>query len=181
MSTRPRPQTSESVSGEEIVRPRTAAIGPRMGGQGHAARPGVTVDQVKVPMALPLVVSAAAVTAALLFYLTRRFDFFSDEWTFILSYPNWVLKSYFEPHNEHWSTLLMAWYKLGFSLFGLRSYHFFMAGVLLTDAAVATLLFLIIRRRSGEMLAMAAAAVMLVLGNGWEEILWGFQIGWAGA
>ena len=49
-----------------------------------------------------------------------------------------------------------------------------MAGVLSVDAAVAFLLFVLIRRRSGSVLALAAAAIMLGLGNGWEEILWGF-------
>jgi hypothetical protein len=130
---------------------------------------------------VPVLVSAAASVTALLLYLTRRFDFFSDEWTFLLAAPNWGLKSFFEPHNEHWVTVLMAWYQAVFVVFGARSYHVFMAGVLLMDVVVACLLFFLIRQRSGELLALAAAAIMLVLGSGWEDILWGFQIGFTGS
>src|SRR6266446_2354828 len=100
-----------------------------------------TIDRVRVPMALPLLLGAGAVITAVLLYLTRRFDFQSDEWTFLLAAPKWGLKSYFEPHNEHWSTALTAWYHAVFLVFGARNYSVFMAGVLLMDVAVACLLF----------------------------------------
>lgn len=148
--------------------------------ESRPVRAAVTIDQVRVPAALPLVVGAGALVTALLLFLTRKFDFFSDEWTFVLSAPGWTLKSYFQPHSEHWVTLLMVWYKLVFSVFGAGNYHVFMAGVLAADAVVAVLLFLVIRQRSGDVLALAAAGILLVLGNGWEGILWAFQIGWAG-
>lgn len=144
-------------------------------------RSPATIDRVRVPMALPLLLGAGAAITAVLLYLTRRFDFQSDEWTFLLAAPKWGLKSYFEPHNEHWVTGLVAWYQAVFLVFGARNYHVFMAGVLLMDVAVACLLFFIIRRRSGELLALAAAAIMLGLGSGWEDILWGFQIGFTGS
>ncbi|HEX9097352.1 MAG TPA: hypothetical protein VF990_14785 [Candidatus Dormibacteraeota bacterium] len=144
-------------------------------------RSPATIDRVHVPMALPLLLAAAAVITASLLYLTRRFDFQSDEWTFLLAAPNWGLKSYFEPHNEHWVTGLVAWYQAVLLVFGARHYQVFMAGVLLMDVAVACLLFFLIRQRSGELLALAAAAIMLGLGSGWEDIIWGFQIGFAGS
>ena len=132
-------------------------------------------------MALPLLLAAATVVTALLLYLTRHFDFQSDEWTFLLAAPHWGLKSYFEPHGEHWVTGLVAWYQAVLLVFGARNYHVFMAGVLLMDAAVACMLFFLIRKQSGELLALAAAAIMLGLGSGWEDILWAFQIGFTGS
>ncbi len=176
MATRSRPPRSAPAV-EEILRIEPLVKGP----DNREAPPQPTIERVQVPQALPLVVGASALIAVVLLYLTRHFDFFSDEWTFVLGAPGWGLKSLFVPHNEHWSTLLIAWYKLAFSLFGARNYHVFMAGVLFADAAVACLLFILIRRRSGPVLALAAAAIMLVLGNGWEDILWAFQVAWVGA
>jgi hypothetical protein len=141
----------------------------------------LTIAQVRIPWALPLVLAAAAVTTVGLLYLTRRFDFYYDEWDYVLGSPTWTLESYFMPHNEHWTTLLMIWYKVGLSVFGARNYHFFMAGVLTVDATVAFLLFVLIRRRWGDVLAIVAAVLMLGLGQGWENILAGFQIGFTGA
>jgi hypothetical protein len=128
-----------------------------------------------------LVLLAAAVMIAVLLYFTRRFDFFFDEWDYVLGAPTWTLKSYFMPHNEHWSTLLMLWYKVALSVFGARNYHVFMAGLLVVNAAVACLLFVLIRQRSGDVLAIAAAILMLGLGRGSENILAAFQIGFTGA
>ena len=116
-----------------------------------------------------------------LLYFTRRYDFFYDEWDYVLGAPTWTLKSYFMPHNEHWSTLLMLWYKVALSVFGARNYHVFMAALLVVDAAVACLLFVLIRQRSGDVLAIAAAILMLGLGRGSEDILAAFQIGFTGA
>jgi hypothetical protein len=41
-----------------------------------------------------LVLAAAAVTTVGLLYLTRRFDFYYDEWDYVLGAPTWTLKSY---------------------------------------------------------------------------------------
>lgn len=163
----------------DIVRTQAAVARP-VESRSSDAQSVSTIEHVSVRMALPMVVTAGVLTTVLLIYLTRAFDFFSDEWTFVVNAPHWTLKGYFQPHSEHWVTLLMVWYKLVFSVVGASNYHVFMAGVLAADAAVAVLLFLVIRQRSGDVLALAAAAVMLVLGSGWEDILWAFQIGWAG-
>ena len=45
----------------------------------------------------------------------------------------------------------------------------------------ALFLFLLIRRRSGQVLGLAAAALFLVLGRGWENLIWADQIGFVGS
>lgn len=141
----------------------------------------MTINRVRIRWALPLVLVAAAVATLGLLYLTRRFDFYYDEWDYIVGPSHPTLGDYFRPHNEHWSTLLMVWYKAVFSIFGARNYHVLMAGVLLVDAAVACLLFVLIRRRWGDALGVVAAVLMLGLGRGWENMLAAFQIGYTGA
>src|SRR2546423_1618359 len=129
-------------------------------------RPSKTIDRVHVPMALPVLVSAGAAVTAVLLYLTRRFDFFSDEWTFLVAAPSWGLKSFFEPHNEHWVTALMAWYQAVFLVFGARNYHVFMAGGLLLGVGGAWPLLFLLPQRSGGVPPPSAPPGLLLLGNG---------------
>jgi hypothetical protein len=50
-----------------------------------------------------------------------------------------------------------------------------MAVLLALHAANVVLLFELVRRRAGDLIGIAAAALLLVLGAGWEDILWAFQ------
>jgi hypothetical protein len=136
---------------------------------------------VRVPHAVPLAAGMCLTALGLILYLARRFDFYYDEWDFVLGAPHWTLRDYFLPHNEHWSTLPSVIYKVLFLTVGARTYLPFMGEILLLHVATAFLLFLIIRRRSGDLLGLAAAAMMLFLGRGFENILWAFQVGFVGS
>src|SRR5581483_6645218 len=46
---------------------------------------------------------------------------------------------------------------------------------------IGCLLYLHVRRRSGALLGLLAAALLLFLGPGWENVLWAFQIGFLGS
>ncbi|MGH7876617.1 MAG: hypothetical protein ACRENM_02980 [Candidatus Dormibacteraceae bacterium] len=89
---------------------------------------------------------------------------------------NWGFRDYLVPHSEHWSTIPKLWYAALLTLNGGHSYVPFMAGLLAAHCAVVVLIFLLVRQRAGDLLALGAAAAMLVLGNGYENLLWGFQI-----
>jgi hypothetical protein len=118
---------------------------------------------------------------AALLYLTRRFDFYYDEWDFVIGGPHWTLSDYFQPHNEHWSTVPALVYRALFALDGARSYLPFMAVLLAMHAGIAFLLYVLIRRRQGDALGLVAAATVLFLGRGAENILWAFQMGFLGS
>ena len=64
---------------------------------------------------------------------------------------------------------------------GLRAYWPYMAVLLALHAANAVLLFELIRRRAGDAIGIAAAALLLVLGAGWENLLWAFQMSFVGS
>ncbi len=64
---------------------------------------------------------------------------------------------------------------------GLRSYWPYMAVLLALHAANSLLLFELIRRRAGDAIGIAAAALLLVLGAGWENLLWAFQMTFVGS
>src|SRR5438105_8448340 len=138
----------------------------------------MTAADVRVPRARWLLVAAGLVVCALLLWFTRTFTFYFDEWTFITTAPDWTFRTYFEPHNEHPVMLLRLVYTILLSTAGLRSYTPYMAVLLIAHLANVVLLFELVRRRAGEAVALAAALILLLLGAGWEDLLWAFQISW---
>ncbi len=107
--------------------------------------------------------------------------FFHDEWAFVLGRRGNGLETFLEPHNGHLSALPVLAYKLGFAVFGLDHYRPYRVGALLVHALVATLVFVYVRRRLGSVAGIAVGAVMLLLGAGWQNILWPFQVGFMGS
>lgn len=141
----------------------------------------MTAAAVRVPHARLIVIGAAVLVGLAILWLSRNFNFYFDEWDFILAAPTWTPASLLEPHNEHPTMLLRAVYALLLNTVGLRSYLPYMAVLLALHAACVVLLFELVRRRAGDLIALATAALLLVLGAGWENLLWGFQISFVGA
>lgn len=138
----------------------------------------MTVQEVHVRWARLIVVVAAVAAAAAILWLSRSYTFYFDEWSFILTAPDWTWLTYLEPHNEHPSMLLRLIYAALLNTIGLRSYLPYMALLLLLHFANVLLLFELVRRRAGDLAGMATAAALLVLGAGWEDLLWAFQLAW---
>lgn len=107
--------------------------------------------------------------------------FYYDEWTFILGAPDWNAATLLQPHNEHPVMLTRAIYAALFSTVGLRSYLPYLVILLLLHAANVVLLFEVVRRRAGDLVALGSAALLMLLGAGWENLLWAFQIQFVGS
>jgi len=116
-----------------------------------------------------------------LLYLGRHLTFFADEWTFIVERGLSGIDGWLRPHNEHWSTIPLLIYRTLFAIVGLRAYWPYLLVLELLHAGSAFLLFALVRRRSGDLLALAAMLSLLFLGRGSENILWAFQIGFVGS
>ncbi len=138
----------------------------------------MTAAGLRVPHSRWIVVAAGIVLVAILVWFTRTYYWYFDEWTFILTSPDWSLRTYFEPHNEHPAMFLRLTYAVLLNTVGMRTYVPYMAVLLLAHLANVLLLFEVVRRRAGEGIALAGALIFLVLGAGWEDLLWAFQVGW---
>jgi hypothetical protein len=114
---------------------------------------------------------------ALLLYLARDTTFYFDEWDWVLRRREWTVGALLEPHNEHLSAVPLLFYKLLFSTVGIEQYWPYRALGLAMHAFVVVGLFLYARPRVGDALALAAAAIILFLGAGWNDVLWPFQAG----
>lgn len=145
------------------------------------ARADLRAGAVEVPHARLIVASASAAVALAILLLARNFNFYFDEWDFVLNAPDWTWTSFLQPHNEHLVAVPKLIYALLLNTVGLRTYWPYMAVLLALHATNAFLVFELVRRRSGDLVGMAAAALLLVLGAGWENILWAFQMTFVGA
>lgn len=138
----------------------------------------MTAGEKRVPHARAVVAASALVACAALLFLARDGTFYFDEWTFILTSPNWTLATYFQPHNEHPAILFRAVYSLLLHTIGLRSYMPYLVLLLAVHFVNVLLLFEVVRRRAGDLIAIAAACLLMILGAGWDDLLWAFQVAW---
>ena len=134
-----------------------------------------------MPHARVIVILAALVVALTILVLTRGYTFYFDEWAFILSAPDWTATTYLQPHNGHPAMLTRLIYTTLLATAGLRSYLPYMAVLLALHATSAILLFELVRRRAGDLVGISCAAILLVLGAGWENLLWAFQMSFVGS
>jgi len=138
----------------------------------------MTAADVRVPHARLIVVLAGVLVCSAILWLSRTYTFYFDEWTFISTAPDWTFSTFFQAHNEHPSMLFRLVYWALLNTVGLHSYLPYMALVVLAHLANVLLLFELIRRRSGDAVALGTALLLLVLGAGWEDLLWAFQMAW---
>jgi hypothetical protein len=140
----------------------------------------VKAADVRVPHARLLVATIAVIACAAILWLARGFNFYFDEWTVILPVDSsWTV--YLQPHNEHPAMLLRLIYSVLLNTVGMRSYIPYMVVLLALHAATVVLLFELVRRRAGDLIAIGAAVLLLVMGAAWENLLWAFQIGFVGS
>ena len=116
---------------------------------------------------------------ALAFFLGRADGqwFHADEWDFLVTRSAGDLDDLFRPHNEHWSTLPILFYRVMWSLIGLRSYiPYVVIAILLHLAAAALLRVVMVRAGVGAWMATLVASVLVLFGAGHANIVWPFMI-----
>jgi hypothetical protein len=118
---------------------------------------------------------------ALLMYMARGTTFFYDEWAYVVGKYGGGLQSFLEPHNEHFSLIPIAIYKLMFRIFGMRHYPFYRLIVVVMHLICVGLVYDIARRRIGAWPALVAATSILCLFAAWQDLLWAFQMSFVGS
>lgn len=120
-----------------------------------------------------------AIALPLLLWIDRHQWFSGDEWDFLVR--RGVIGHHelglLEPHNEHWVTFPVLVYRALFSFFGVRTYMPYLVVLVLGHLLVAHLLWRLMMRYGVDWLvATGTAAVFMVLGAGWEDLINAFQI-----
>ncbi len=143
-------------------------------------RPAPRLAAVSLPRwwAAPALAALLAAGAAVLVHETRGTFFWADDWQWILTRRGGGLDTFLTPHNEHFSLVPVALYKILFAVVGLRHYWPYRGLLIATELILAALIFVYARRRVGELYALLAAASLLFFGPGWQNMLWPFQTAW---
>jgi hypothetical protein len=107
--------------------------------------------------------------------------FLGDEWTFLTD-RSVSLDDVFRAHNQHWSTIPVLAYRGLYSIVGLHAYWPYQLVVIVLHLTVAVLLRIVMRRAGvGPWIATVGAGVFVLFGPAEDNILWAFQMGFAGA
>jgi hypothetical protein len=141
----------------------------------------MNVSEVRMPHARAIVILAALVASAAILWMARSYTFYYDEWTFILTSPDWNWSTILVPHNVHPSMLPRLIYAALLHTVGLRTYLPYLVILLALNATSVVLLFELVRLRAGDLIGLALGSILLVLGEGWDDLLWAFQIGFVGS
>jgi hypothetical protein len=114
-------------------------------------------------------------------YLTRQFGFFQDEWEFIINRRGWNANAFLVPHVQSLLAVPILVYKLLFVTVGVQTtWPYRIPGFALHIACVAGL-YVLARGRGGDWLALIPAGLLLVLGAGFEDELWGIMVSFLGS
>lgn len=126
-----------------------------------------------------LVVLACSATVLLL--LQSRLTFVADDWTFLLDRRGLSAAVFLDPHNDHIVILPVSIYKALLEVFGMSSalpFQIVSTGVFLLSNVA---LFIYLRRRVGDELALLGTTLVLFLGAAWIDLLWSFQVAFSGS
>lgn len=117
-------------------------------------------------------------SGALILYMGRGLSFYYDEWEWLIHDSaggvHWLLLA----HVGNISVFPAAIYRLLFHVVGLDHYMVFRLDVIVLHLVCGALIYLMAARRIPRLPALLASALILFLGSAWEDLLWGFQVGY---
>jgi hypothetical protein len=108
--------------------------------------------------------------------LARHATFLDDDWLFIGSRELLSFDSWMRPHSEHWVWIPVLLFRGLFAVVGLHSYLPYLALLLGLHVIMAAGLYRLMALTVGRLEALAATAVLLVLGTAHENLFWAFQV-----
>ncbi len=99
-----------------------------------------------------------------------------DEWSFIIDRRGHSLDTLLRDHNGHLVVAPLLLYKVLLQIAGLTDYWVFRAALAGLHLAVALGVFVLARRRVGEVAALVATVLVLFCFAGADDLIWAFQI-----
>jgi hypothetical protein len=136
-------------------------------------------SQPRLPIALLVV--ALTTAAVLLLVLTSKLTFFVDEWAVLLHRRGLDLDALLDPHGEHLALGIVVVYKTIQATLGMDSLVPYAVVSILAFLVAVVVLFIWMRHRVGDWLALAGAIAVLFMGSAYEDLLSPFQIGYSAA
>src|SRR5262245_50012322 len=117
-----------------------------------------------------------AVAAVLIYRKGLGTTFYLDDWAWFIDRREWNVDTFLRPESGHLDAVPLLVYKLLFSTVGLGHYSVYRAVLIANHLLCVVLLFVLVRRRVGDGLALVAAVPLALLGSGWQNLLLPIQI-----
>ena len=121
------------------------------------------------------------VSGTVLVIWQSHITFFFDDWDLLFNRPGISAHTLLEPHNEHIILAPALIYKLLQSIIGMESTTPYAVASTACFLASVVLLFIYLRGRVGDWLAVIAVTPILFMGSAYEDLLIPFQIGYFGS
>lgn len=124
--------------------------------------------------------AAIALASAYTVDRVRGLWFFGDDWQFLLErrLTQDPVGALLDPHNEHWSTVPVLIFRTVFAAVGLEHYPVYALLPIAAHAVLCVLVFALLTRDGiRPWVAVAATAVLALVGVGAENLVWDFQVG----
>jgi hypothetical protein len=124
---------------------------------------------------------AVLVSMAWLLHLDSQLSFIADDWELLVVREGWSPSVFLEPFNENIVAGPAVVFKVLLGVFGMGSAMPFYVVSISFFLTSAVLLWLYLRVRVGDWLALVGTCSILFLGAAFEDFLWSFQMGYFGA
>jgi len=181
------PGTESNAPEAESNAPGTPPSSETSGPGNRSESPRRTLIFAPIPDTGPLIKlvhgACLVISGIVLLALDGRGWFYLDEWDFLVNRRVQLggTEGILSPHNEHWSTIpILVWRGL-FSVVGVSNYWLYALPMILLHLLAAHLLWrIMIRHKVEPWIATFLAATFMLLGAGWQNLVWAFQIGFVG-
>jgi hypothetical protein len=127
---------------------------------------------------LGLLACAVAAAAAVLLTMAQHLTFILDDWVLLIGREGWSAQALLAPFNQHLMLGPLLVYRLLLAVFGMNSAFPFFVASTFAFLLSCVLLFVYLRDRVGDWLALLGATVVLFLGAAYEGLLWPIEIGY---
>jgi hypothetical protein len=138
--------------------------------------PGGRIRDVAISGALPIIIAVSLCTLVWFAYLGANSTFNDDDWAFALDRRGFGIQNLLAPYGEHWVTVPLLIFNVLFRFFGLRTHLPYIVALECLHAGCVVMLFVIIRRHSGDLPALLAGFILAIPGFGAENVFVDFQI-----
>ena len=128
-----------------------------------------------------LLVLALAASGVLLVAWQSHLTFLVDDWDLLLFRRGFNPHTLLDPHSRHLIIGPVLVYKAIQATIGMDSNTPYGVAATATFLASVALLYVYVRRRVGDWVALAAVLPILVMGSAYEDLLTAFQIGYFGS
>lgn len=135
----------------------------------------------RVNPAIALFVGAAAASSVLLIVWQSHLTFLIDEWDLLIHRDGFTPHSLLDQHANHLVLGPVLIFKAIQNTFGMDSQLPYAIAAVILFIASASMLFVYLRLRLGDWVALAAVLPVLVMGTAYEDLLGSFQMSYTGS